>query len=71
MVTWNEIATTNLNTEFFKYFFLLACPIRLAAYIFYLFSNKQELGTEIDPGIVITPFPSSLLGQDLNPQPYL
>ncbi len=29
-----------------------------------------ELGTEIDPGMVMTPFPSSILGRDSNPQPW-
>ena len=37
---------------------------------FSLFSNEPELGTEIDPGMVMTQFPSSILGRDLNPQPY-
>ncbi len=40
-----------------------------AAYIFF-FINEPELGIEIDPGMVMTPFPSSILGRDSNPQPY-
>jgi hypothetical protein len=32
--------------------------------------GEPDLGTEIDPGMVMTPFPSSILGQDLNPQPH-
>ncbi len=34
------------------------------------FSNEPEMGTEINPGMVMTPFPSSTLGQNSNPQPY-
>ncbi len=45
---------------FFFLIFLLACLIRLP--IISLFSNEPELGTEIDPGMVMTPFPSSILG---------
>ncbi len=37
---------------------LLACPIRLP--IFSLLSNEPELGTELDPGMVMTQFPSSI-----------
>ncbi len=47
---------------------MLACPIRLP--IFSLFSYEPELGKEIDPGMVMTPFPSSILGRDSNTQPY-
>jgi hypothetical protein len=49
--------------------FLLACPIWLPIFFLY-FQNEPELGTEIDPGMVMTPFPSSILGRNLNPQPY-
>jgi hypothetical protein len=31
--------------------------------VFSLFSNEPELGTKIDPGMVMTPFPSSLLDE--------
>jgi hypothetical protein len=48
--------------------FLLACPIQLP--IFSIFSfNEPDLVTEIDPGMVITPFPSCTFGRDSNPQP--
>jgi len=30
--------------------------------------NEPEMGAGIDPGMVLTPFPSSI-GQDLNPRP--
>ncbi len=43
----------------FKKMFMLAWPIWLP--VFSLFSNEPELGTEIDPGMAITTFPSSLL----------
>jgi hypothetical protein len=58
----------DVNCSFVNCFFLLTCPMRLP--IFSLFSNEPELGTEIDPGMVVTPFPSSILGRDSNPQPY-
>ncbi len=59
----------NLYVRAFKIFvFLLACPIRLS--IFSLFSNEPELCTEINPSMAMTPFPSSILGRDSNPQPY-
>jgi hypothetical protein len=45
---------------FFNSFFL-ACPIWLP--VFSLFSNELELGTEIDPGMVMTPFPSGILDE--------
>jgi hypothetical protein len=63
----SKAATIKLISSFFSYF-LLSSPIRLP--IFSLFSNEPDLGTEIDPGMVMTPFPSSILGQDLNPQPH-
>jgi len=40
----------------------------LATCIFLFFYNEPELGVEIDPGMALTPLPSSI-GQGLNPQP--
>ncbi len=40
----------------------------LATCIFFLFYNEPELGVEINPGMALTPLPSSI-GQGLNPQP--
>jgi hypothetical protein len=42
----------------------------LATFIFFLFRliNEPGLGAEIDPGIDLTQFPSSM-GRDLNPRP--
>ncbi len=68
MVTWNGIWTSNLNTEGFLIIFFVGMP-HTAAYIFSLFSNEPEMGTEINPGMFITLFLSSILGRDLNPQP--
>jgi hypothetical protein len=64
-----QVIVFSLRTAiaFLKYF-LLACLIWLP--IFSLLSNEQELGTEIDPGMAMTPFPSSILDRDLNSQPY-
>jgi hypothetical protein len=47
---------------------LLTCPIWLP--IFSLLSNEPKLGTELDSGMVMTLFPSSILGQESNLQPY-
>ncbi len=44
-----------------KKIFLLVCPIWLP--VFSLFSIEPELGTEIDSGMVMTPFPSSILDE--------
>jgi len=41
------------------------CPIWLPVFIFY---NEPELGAEIDPGMALTPLPSSI-GRGSNPQP--
>jgi hypothetical protein len=41
----------------------------LAACIFLIFYNEPELGAEIDPGMALTPLPSSI-GQESNPQHY-
>jgi len=40
----------------------------LATCIFLFFYNEPELGVEINPGMALTPLPSSI-GQRLNPQP--
>jgi len=37
--------------------------LRLAIYVFFLFSNEPELGDGIDPGMAIYPFPSSNLDE--------
>jgi len=36
------------------------CPVWLATCIFLIFYNEPELGAEIDPGMVLTPLPSSI-----------
>ncbi len=41
----------------FKYFLGVPC---LATCIFLIFYNEPELGAEIDPGMVLTPLPSSI-----------
>jgi len=45
----------------------LVCPIWLPVFS-YFFYNELELGVGIDPGMALTPLPSSI-GQGLNPQP--
>jgi len=50
---------------FKKYFF--GVP-HLATCIFLFFYNEQELGVGIDPGMALTPLPSSI-GRGSNPQP--
>jgi hypothetical protein len=40
----------------------------LATCIFLFFYNEPELGVGIDPGMALTPHPSSI-GQGLNPRP--
>jgi len=40
----------------------------LATYIFLFLYNEPELGVGIDPGMSLTPLPSSI-GRGLNPQP--
>jgi len=40
----------------------------LATCIFLIFYNELELGAETDPGMVLTPLPSSI-GLGANPQP--
>jgi hypothetical protein len=50
----------------FMYIFLV-CPIWLP--VFLIFYNEPELGVGIDPGMALTPLPSSI-GRGLNPRPY-
>jgi len=45
----------------------LVCPIWLPVFS-YFFYNEPELGVGIDPGMALTPLPSSI-GQGLNPRP--
>ncbi len=40
----------------------------LATCIFLFFNNEPELGVGIDPGMALTPLPSSI-GRGLNPEP--
>jgi len=40
----------------------------LATCIFLVFYNEPELGVGIDPGMALTPLPSSI-GKGLNPRP--
>jgi len=40
----------------------------LATCVFLFFYNEPELGVGINPGMALTPLPSSI-GQGLNPQP--
>ncbi len=40
----------------------------LSTCIFLFFCNEPELGVEIDPGMALTPLPSSI-GRGSNPQP--
>ncbi len=46
----------------------LVCPIWLPVFS-YFFYIEPELGVGIDPGMVLTPLPSSI-GRELNPRPY-
>jgi len=41
----------------------------MTTYIFLFFFNEPVLGVGINPGIALTPLPSSI-GQGSNPQPY-
>ncbi len=43
------------------------CPIWLPVFS-YFFYNEPDLGVGIDPGMALTPLPSSI-GQGLNPRP--
>jgi len=47
-----------VNLFFFKYIFFDAPS--LATCIFLIFYNEPELGAKIDPGMVLTPLPSSI-----------
>jgi hypothetical protein len=61
-----------LPFSWLNYVFLIFFGVPHLATYLSLFSIEPELGTEIDPGMVMTPFPSSILvetRQDLNPQP--
>jgi hypothetical protein len=55
----------NVLLFFQKYF--LGVP-HLATGIFLFFYNEPELGVGIDPGMALTPLPSSI-GRGLNPRP--
>jgi hypothetical protein len=54
-----------LVSFFFKYFF--GVP-HLATCIFLFFYNEPKLGIGINPGMALTPLPSSI-GRGLNPRP--
>jgi len=56
---------TKRTNFFLKYFFSVP---HLANCIFLFFYNEPELGKGIDPGMALTPLPSSI-GQRSNPQP--
>jgi len=47
---------------FLKNFFFLVCPIWLPVF-FLFFYNEPELGAEINPGMAVAPFPSSILDE--------
>jgi hypothetical protein len=55
----------NMTLTFFKYFFRVP---HLATCIFLFFYNEPELGGEINPGMALTPLPSSI-GRGSNPRP--
>jgi len=42
--------------------YFLVCPIWLLVF-FLFFYNEPELGAGIDPGMALTPFPSSILDE--------
>jgi len=48
-----------LDLFFFIFFFIFGVP-HLATCIFHIFYNEPELGAEINPGMVLTPLPSSI-----------
>ena len=58
----------NMNENKFFFFFFLVCPIYLPVFLFFFIKLTRNGYTEIDPGIVLTPFPSSIRW-DSNPQP--
>jgi hypothetical protein len=60
-LTWNVNAALPLKIIF------LVCPILLPVF-FLFFYNEPELGVGIDPGMALTPLPSSI-GRGLNQQP--
>jgi hypothetical protein len=47
---------------------LLVCPIWLPTFLYQL--NEPGLGTGIESGMALTPFPSSI-GLDSNPRPFV
>jgi len=51
--------TKSMRGLYFIFYFLV-CPIWLPVFFFY---NEPELGAEIDPGMALTPLPSSI-GRD-------
>ncbi len=55
------------NITFRKYFFWWA-PFGCLYFLSFKLLNEPELGAGIDPGMSLTPLPSSI-GWDLNPQP--
>jgi len=57
----------NLNIRFFGSISFLGVP-HLATCIFLFFYNEPELGLGIDPGMALTPLPSSI-GRGSNPRP--
>ncbi len=61
---WLTFLEPILLNFFYKYFF--GVP-HLATCIFLVFCNELELGAEIDPGMALTPLPSSI-GRGSNPR---
>ncbi len=59
------IELTSFSLSFLKYFF--GVP-HLTPCSFLFFYNEPELGVEINPGMALTPLPSSI-GQGSNPRP--
>ena len=59
-----DIGISGLKSRLILNFFLV-CPIWLPVLFFY---NEPELGVEIDPGMALTPLPSSI-GRGSNPRP--
>jgi hypothetical protein len=65
-IHWICIRHKKENPQFLKNIFLV-CPIWLPVFS-YFFYNEPELGVGIDPGMALTPLPSSI-GQGSNPRP--
>jgi len=58
---------------FFSYFsshIIFFCCAPFGYLYFLIFYNEPELGVEIDPGMALTPLPSSI-GRGLNPRPFI